>query len=186
MVSTSRPTFSVLLALFSAVVLFGASSDQDVAVAGEPTSEDIIEALKPKPEVPGERRTRALRGVAVQPGTESKPPSIDLYINFKYNSAELEPDALLTLKALGKALQSPELKDARIQIIGHTDATGSDAYNQRLSEQRAGAVQKLLVAIYDIDPTHVEAFGRGEAELKDSARPENGINRRVEIRNVEQ
>jgi OOP family OmpA-OmpF porin len=81
-------------------------------------------------------------------------------------------------------LQSPELKDARIQIIGHTDAKGSDAYNQRLSEQRASAVQKLLVAIYDIDPTHVEALGRGESELKDRSRPEDGINRRVEIRNV--
>jgi flagellar motor protein MotB len=45
-------------------------------------------------------------------------------------------------------------------------------------------VQKLLVAIYDIDPAHVEAYGRGESELKDRSRPEDGINRRVEIRNV--
>jgi flagellar motor protein MotB len=45
-------------------------------------------------------------------------------------------------------------------------------------------VQKLLVASYDIDPTHVEALGRGESELKDRNRPEDGINRRVEIRNV--
>jgi flagellar motor protein MotB len=45
-------------------------------------------------------------------------------------------------------------------------------------------VQKLLVAIYDIDPKHVEALGRGESELKNNSRPEDGINRRVEIRNV--
>jgi flagellar motor protein MotB len=45
-------------------------------------------------------------------------------------------------------------------------------------------VQKLLVAIYDINPTHVEAPGRGKSELKDRSRPEDGINRRVEIRNV--
>jgi len=179
----SHSTSWAFLTLLSVTVLLGGAVARDTATAGEPTSEDIVKALKPKPQVPS-TRTRALRGVTVEPGAESKPPSIDLYINFKFDSAELEPDALLTLKALGKALQSPELKDARIQIIGHTDAKGSDAYNQKLSEQRARAVQKLLVAIYDIDPVHLQAFGRGKSELKDKSRPEDGINRRVEIRNV--
>jgi outer membrane protein OmpA-like peptidoglycan-associated protein len=183
MLGKSRRTSTTLLALLLVIALVG-SVDRDAARAEEPTSEDIIEALKPKPEVPGRRRTRSMRGVTVEPGAESKPPSIDLYINFKFDSAELEPDALLTLKSLGQALQSPELKDARIQIIGHTDGKGSDSYNEKLSEQRANAVQKLLVAIYDIDPAHVEAFGRGESELKDRSQPEDGINRRVEIRNV--
>jgi hypothetical protein len=43
---------------------------------------------------------------------------------------------------------------------------------------------KVLVAIYDIDPAHLEAIGRGKSELKDKSRPEDDINRRVEIRNV--
>jgi outer membrane protein OmpA-like peptidoglycan-associated protein len=158
------------------MALLGTAIERDTARAEEPTSDDIVKALKPL--------TRSYRGVAVEPGVENRPPSIDLYINFKFDSAELEPDALLTLKALGQALRSPELKDARIQVIGHTDAKGSDAYNQKLSEQRASAVRKLLVAIYDIDPTHLEAFGRGKSELKDKSRPADGINRRVEIRNV--
>jgi len=183
MFKRSRPTPWMLLALLSVVVMLGAAIERDTARAEEPTSEDIVKALKPKPEVPG-IRTRSRRGVTVEPGAESKPPSIDLYINFKFDSAELEPDALLTLKALGQALRSAELKDARIQIIGHTDAKGSDTYNQKLSEQRASAVQKLLVAIYDIDPAHLQAFGRGRSELKDKSRPEDGINRRVEVRNV--
>ena len=111
-------------------------------------------------------------------------PTIDLYINFKFDFSELETDALLSLKALGQALRSPELKDARIQIVGHTDAKGTDAYNDKLSERRASAVRALLAAIYEIDPARLQALGRGKSELKDKTRPEDGINPRVEIRNV--
>lgn len=166
--------------------LLGTTSFGESAAAQQPTADDIVKALKAKPDGAGKRKTRSLRGVGVEPGAESKPPSIDLYINFKFDSAELEPDALLALKALGQALQSPELKDAMIQIIGHTDAKGTDAYNQTLSEKRAGAVRQLLVALYDIDPTHVDSFGKGETALKDETNPEDAVNRRVEIRNVTQ
>jgi outer membrane protein OmpA-like peptidoglycan-associated protein len=127
---------------------------------------------------------RSFRSVKIEPGIESKAPSIDLYINFKFDSAELEPEALLTLKALGQALRSKELRDLRIQIVGHTDAKGTDDYNQKLSERRASAVRSLLIGIYDIEPTHLDAVARGRSELKDKSRPEDGINRRVEIRNV--
>ena len=164
--------------------LLGSGFVFNTAQAQQATPDEIIRALTPKPDSGGERRTREFRGVTVEPGTESKPPSIDLYINFKYDSAALEPEALLALKSLGQALQSQELKEARIQIIGHTDAKGSDAYNQKLSERRADAVRSLMVGIYDINPAHLEAWGRGEAELKDKNRPEDGINRRVEVRNV--
>ena len=144
----------------------------------------FVKALTPKPDTPQQRRTRDFRGVKVEPGTVDKPPSIDLYINFRYDSAELEPEALLALKALGQALRSQELNQARIQIIGHTDARGGDAYNQKLSERRASAVRSLMVGIYDIESVRLEVLGRGRSELKDKSRPEDGINRRVEIRNV--
>ena len=45
-------------------------------------------------------------------------------------------------------------------------------------------VRSLLAAIYEIDPARLQALGRGKSELKDKSRPEDGINRRVEIRNV--
>jgi outer membrane protein OmpA-like peptidoglycan-associated protein len=87
-------------------------------------------------------------------------------------------------RLLSRKLRSPELKDAQIQIVGHTDAKGTDAYNNKLSERRASAVRSLLAAIYEIDPARLQALGRGKSELKDKTRPEDGINRRVEIRNV--
>jgi outer membrane protein OmpA-like peptidoglycan-associated protein len=169
-------TRSVFGAALCVAALLEALVFLDSARAQQPTSEDILKALMPK--------TRDFRGVAVEPGSENKPPSIDLYINFKFDSSELEPDALLSLKALGQALRSPELKDARIQIVGHTDAKGTDTYNNKLSERRASAVRSLLATIYEIDPARLQALGRGKSELKDKTRPEDGINRRVEIRNV--
>ena len=171
----SLRTRRLLFALLGILCLFGGPIIVDRASAQEAkTTDEIVKALK----------SRSFRGVALEPGTDNKPPSIDLYINFKYDSAELEPEALLALKSLGQALQSQELKDARIQIVGHTDAKGGDAYNQKLSERRASAVRSLLVGIYDLDPAHLEAVGRGRSDLKDESQPEDGINRRVEIRNV--
>ena len=83
MFKRSHSTPWMLLTLLSVMVLLGAAVERDTARAGEPTSEDIVKALKPKPHVPGVR-TRSRRGVTVEPGAESKPPSIDLYINFKF------------------------------------------------------------------------------------------------------
>jgi outer membrane protein OmpA-like peptidoglycan-associated protein len=158
-------------------------------VAQEPSSDDIINALKPRTLPQGEGGitpgVRSLRGLEVLPSDEpQKAPSIDLYVNFKFDSAELEPDALQSLRSLAVALRSPELKDAKIMIVGHTDAKGSDDYNMKLSQRRAAAVRSALIGSYEIESGRLQANGRGESELKDTSRPEDGINRRVEIRNV--
>jgi outer membrane protein OmpA-like peptidoglycan-associated protein len=70
----------------------------------------------------------------------SRSPSIDLDVTFANNSAIIGPEAVPTLVTLGRALGRPELKGATFLIGGHTDAAGSDAYNQSLSERRAEAV----------------------------------------------
>src|SRR5262245_34652648 len=98
---TLCPTQRALLAGAFTAVLISEIALLGSAVAQQPSSDEILKALLPK--------TRDFRGVAIEPGAEGKPPSIDLYINFKFDSAELEPDALRTLKALGQALQSSEL-----------------------------------------------------------------------------
>jgi outer membrane protein OmpA-like peptidoglycan-associated protein len=158
-----------------------------IASAQQPSSDDILRALKPNP-VPSIENagpaTRSLRGIQVVPSEQQKTPSIDLYINFKLDSAELEGEALLALRSLGTALRDPQLKESKIMIVGHTDATGGDDYNMQLSQRRADAVRKLLVGAFDIDSVRLQAVGRGKSELKDPSRPGDGINRRVEIRNV--
>jgi outer membrane protein OmpA-like peptidoglycan-associated protein len=70
----------------------------------------------------------------------------------------------------------------RIKIIGHTDNVGKDAANQKLSDGRATAVMKDLIE-RGIDPSRIEAEGRGETQPIDTNDTEEGRqnNRRVEI-----
>jgi hypothetical protein len=65
--------------------------------------------------------------------------------------------------------------------MGHTDAKGSAAYNQTLSEQRAASVRKYLVQRFPLQPDALVSVGLGETQLKRPAEPTAGINRRVEI-----
>lgn len=72
--------------------------------------------------------------------------------------------------------------EVRVKIIGHTDNVGTDAANQKLSDGRANAVRDDLIE-RGIDPTRLEAEGRGEGQPIDTNDTEEGRqnNRRVEI-----
>ena len=52
----------------------------------------------------------------------------------------------------------------RIEIVGHTDPEGSDAYNQTLSERRAGTVRRALLQ-HQLPTRELKAEGRGESQL---------------------
>ncbi len=112
------------------------------------------------------------------------PPSIDMKVTFQFNSDELTEDAEAVLNSLGVALISEQLKDAQFLIAGHTDASGSNSYNQKLSERRAVAVRDYLMRKFDIRYSRLEAVGRGEEQLLMPDDPDNGENRRVQIVNV--
>jgi outer membrane protein OmpA-like peptidoglycan-associated protein len=89
------------------------------------------------------------------------------------------------LLALGRALSRDELKGAVFFINGHTDAKGSDPYNQGLSERRAEAVKRLLVEQFGLPAADLIAVGYGRSQLKNAAEPFAGENRRVQIVNTE-
>ena len=113
--------------------------------------------------------------------SKGKLRSIELNIQFKLNSSILTPDAERQLDHLTVAMQSKSLRLSRFRIAGHTDASGSGKYNQALSERRAVAVKKYLVANGKIDADRLETIGWGEDRLKDPLNPSDAINRRVEI-----
>lgn len=71
---------------------------------------------------------------------------------------------------------------ADVQIVGHTDTTGSDTLNDELSVQRAGEVKALFVGL-GIDADIIRATGRGERELYEPTPDETPSerNRRVEV-----
>jgi outer membrane protein OmpA-like peptidoglycan-associated protein len=99
---------------------------------------------------------------------------------FAVGQAELSPRARDEVGRIAAVLaQYPQ---HRISVEGHTDATGSPALNQRLSEQRANAVRAALVAS-GIDPGRVELVGHGpRLPIADNATAAGRAeNRRVEI-----
>jgi outer membrane protein OmpA-like peptidoglycan-associated protein len=91
---------------------------------------------------------------------------------------------MLTLKRLGAALKDPRLSNYKFKIAGHTDAKGSAEYNQKLSERRAASVRNYLIFQYDLEPERIETAGFGKSQLLDPAKPEDGINRRVQVINI--
>jgi len=108
-------------------------------------------------------------------------PTINIKVFFEFDSAILKPEAMDVLDNLGEALTYGELNNYRFQIAGHTDAVGTDAYNQKLSQQRAKSVLDYLITTFGIDGTRVDAVGFGESQLLDPNDPEGDVNRRVQV-----
>jgi outer membrane protein OmpA-like peptidoglycan-associated protein len=111
-------------------------------------------------------------------------PSIDLEINFEYNSSVIGAKALPQVNALGQALTSADLKGGTFILAGHTDAKGGDSYNQSLSERRADAVKRFLTDRYHIQANNLVTVGYGKMQLKNAAEPFAAENRRVQVVNV--
>jgi OOP family OmpA-OmpF porin len=108
----------------------------------------------------------------------------------RFPSVALFPRRSAELTDNGKALLAKNEQDARemlsrasyIEVIGHTDDVGDDAYNQTLSEDRADSVREYLVAS-GVDPSKIVTVGAGERMPIASNKTEEGRtqNRRVEV-----
>ena len=167
----------------------GIACAQDAQAAQDPPSVDsIINSLKADPATEGPGQTRALRPGAASmstapapaPAAKPKPASINMQINFEYNSAEIAGSSAKTMATLAKALASPQLGGRRFTVVGHTDASGSASYNKALSDRRAAAVRRYLIDS-GIDADRLRAVGKGESDLLNSGDPNAAENRRVEI-----
>ena len=112
-------------------------------------------------------------------------PNIDLEITFDYNSADISAKSLPSVQALGRALTSADLKGSTFVVAGHTDAAGSEGYNQDLSERRADSIKRYLVDKYNIPATDLVTVGYGKSKLKDPGQPMAEVNRRVQVVNME-
>jgi outer membrane protein OmpA-like peptidoglycan-associated protein len=99
---------------------------------------------------------------------------------FDTDSYQLRSQTKGNLDELSQTLQKYD--DTNILIEGHTDNTGQDSYNQKLSENRADAVENYLVE-HGIKDTRVTTKGYGETQPLDNNETEAGRqkNRRVEV-----
>lgn len=204
-----KPTSCLLLALLHGGAVLAQTAP--AAPAAEPSAQQIIDALKPRPAdapavaepaAPPRKKMRNLTveaapaeagsgaGAAVPAGAMASPArpaqqaSISLAIQFAYNSDQVQPGSMQTLASLARAMQSPELSKLRFRLEGHTDGTGAAAYNVKLSEQRAEQVRKVLIA-NNISPSRLVTEGKGASELLNAAEPAAAENRRVRIVSLE-
>jgi OmpA-OmpF porin, OOP family len=179
---------------------------------GQPSAEQLLQQLRPK----GNLINGATRGLRLAPPGSDAPapapmarpspprvasnqpvpvpvsppqqaaPSANLTVNFANGSAELTPEAMQSLDALGQVLASKDLQGFRFRIEGHTDTVGSREYNRELSGRRAEAVIAYVAKTYGVDPRRLQAVGMGEDELLVQTAPQTPEprNRRVQVINL--
>ncbi len=101
-------------------------------------------------------------------------------ITFGFNSAQLTPDAQNALNSVANVLT--QYPASTINVTGHTDDTGSDTYNQKLSENRAASVAAYL-GQHNVAYNRLSQQGMGERMPKFPNTDENNRaqNRRVEL-----
>lgn len=148
-------------------------------------AEDIVKHFNAAAPAPAAGVTRGLcvgtEAECNRAGHVVKPPSaFDLVVKFKYNSDVLEPEARLNLDEFAKALKNPQLAKSSFLVEGHTDAAGTQNYNQDLSERRARSVVRYLNE-QGVDTSKLLARGYGQSKPL-VADPFSGENRRVETR----
>lgn len=130
------------------------------------------QAQKIETALPGAEVERVGEGIKLTLGENS--------VNFDLNKSTLTSTAKANLDKLVPVFN--EYPDTNIQIFGHTDSSGSDEYNQKLSEQRAASVRTYLSG-KGISSSRINTVGMGEAEPIETNDTATGRakNRRVEF-----
>src|SRR5690606_13795589 len=102
-------------------------------------------------------------------------------VTFAVDSTTISPSFRAALDEVAASLQ--KYPNSLIDVMGHTDSTGSDAHNLDLSRRRAEAVKAHLV-MRGVSGARVATIGYGEQSPRaDNATPDGrALNRRVEIR----
>ncbi|MBD8825941.1 OmpA family protein [Pseudomonas sp. CFBP 13602] len=121
--------------------------------------------------------------VAAEPAPMPKEETIVIRnVHFEFDKATLTAADRAQLDTVATRLKT-EATTARLSVSGHTDSVGKDAYNQRLSEQRAKAVTDYLVSSGVPRASVVSVKGVGEAQPVADNNTADGraMNRRTEI-----
>ena len=130
------------------------------------------------------RSIRLLDGAAAGAAQSVEPSSLSLPVRFAFDSYEIAPAARPQLDALAEGIKMLPPEQA-VVVEGHTDASGSDDYNLRLSQRRAQAVKQYLVRFHGIDETRLLDTGRGETQPIEGVNPNAAANRRVQFRGAQ-
>lgn len=102
-------------------------------------------------------------------------------ITFDFDRSDVKPQFSGTVQTVARNLA--DFQSTTVDVIGHTDSTGTDAYNQGLSQRRADSVARALIGS-GVQSVRIVALGRGETQpVASNATPDGQArNRRVELR----
>ncbi|MFK7752227.1 MAG: OmpA family protein [Sedimentitalea sp.] len=181
---------TLLTCAFLAGVAGFAPAVLSAQTAEEMTAEEITNAFKKQKTrglviVPTTQQPETAAAAEIVPETPAsysaveREDQVNIQISFDFDSAALRADQKPKLATLCTVMQTVDV--AVFQIIGHTDSSGSAAYNERLSKLRAQEVKRHLVSDCGIDETRLNAVGLGESAPYDGNDPRADVNRRVEF-----
>ena len=160
--------------------------NQKISVEGTTQSQkatDEMEALLRASSIPYENHTELV--ILNQKEVEAVEVEIKKiltleHINFELNKATLTQKSNETLKHIAKVLKAhPTL---HVEIAGHTDSDGDDAYNLTLSQNRVNSVKAKLIEM-EIEADRLKAIGYGETKplVSNDTKENKRLNRRVEF-----
>jgi len=193
-----RPATKKIFASFILLVPFVTQAEGlRMYRSGEiPDSNDIAKMLST--ESPTEDSKPKMRGISLDPVYNDKssqaratkkslekvanpaPDGFALPVQFAFDSSRILPNATPQLDAVAEGIKM--VKNAKVIVEGHTDAYGSDLYNESLSRRRAAEVKRYLVEKHGIDQNLLTIVGMGEWAPIDSNNPYSPGNRRVQFR----
>lgn len=106
--------------------------------------------------------------------------SLNNEVSFDFDSAAIKPSFEPSLQKLADVLA--QYDRTIVHVVGHTDSTGPDEYNLKLSQRRADAVSAYLVRT-NVPASRLRSEGRGESEPRQDNTTDSGrqVNRRVEV-----
>ncbi len=133
-------------------------------------------------------RMRGIRPISREPAESAQTVAktfakqVALMINFRHDSTEIVPESRPYLDRVAGMMKMDRIASNGIIIEGHADATGSEEYNQRLSERRAEAIKRYLVETHAIEPHRLITMGKGESAPLVREDPNHPANRRAQFR----
>ena len=140
--------------------------DMTVECGAEPPAPEVVETPPPPP----------------PPVVMYEKTTMSTSALFDFDSDVLKEEGKASLQALGDDIKAKSGKVVDIDIIGHTDSTGPEDYNQGLSERRAQAVADYIIS-EGIDASIIDVSGEGESNpiASNDTREGRAENRRVDV-----